>query len=304
MESINEQQLIQYFWSNPSIRKKIQSEYNLNQEVKSSNRFSEELILALKQPVRDVFRNVSNIEVFEAAVKSLGSNSRHWGTFSSREKDLKELLESYNPIKVYTKWDSVFENQVKSFFPGQTRKNDVTAVFQWSKKLANAENFYKNYILKLSSIFLTKASERGMKINVEKIMLLICGFCANPPQNTFLVTTNYVPTDYKFFGMGYILSSEFLRNLGWNGFKPDRHIKRLFDYWYDTDVIFQQTDIHFYNEMLNSRKKDLNDFIKYSLIGHQITPNHLKYSEIDNLIWAFGAYVAKKGKESDFPMIN
>jgi hypothetical protein len=56
--------------------------------------------------------------------------------------------------------------------------------------------------------------------------------------------------------------------------------------------------------MLNSRKKDLNDFIKYSLIGHQITPNHLKYSEIDNLIWAFGAYVAKKGKESDFPMIN
>lgn len=303
MDKLDASIIIQYLWNDPNIRKKIEADYNLGVTV-SSQAFSQSLIQALKQPVKSIFRDVSNKEVFEAATKALGSNSRQWGSFSAKEHELRKLLEDYDPLKVYGKWNSEYENEVKAFFPGQTRKNDVTAVYQWSQKLTLLDNYYQNYIIKLSDAFLKNAQEKDIRISDEQLLLLVCGFCANPPAHSSLLNTVYASNDFKFFGMGYILSSEFLRNLGWNGFKPDRHIKRLFDYWYASYKTFPPEETYFYNEMLNSRKKDLNDFIKYSLIGHKITPHHLKYSEMDNLLWAFGSYVAKKGKESSFPIIN
>lgn len=301
MDKIDTTKIVHYLWNDPGTRKRIEAEHNLG-TTSSADEFSRSIIQALKQPVKSIFREVTNREVFEAAVKALGSNSRQWSAFLSKEHELRELLEDYDPLKVYAKWNSEFENEVITFFPGQTRRNDVTAVYQWSKKLALLENYYKNYIIKLSNAFIGIVPEKEKQISSEQLLLLICGFCANPPANSPLLNSFYSSNEFKFFGMGYILSSEFLRNLGWNGFKPDRHIKRLFDYWYTSDASLPLEETRLYNIMLNSQKKDLNDFIKYSLIGHKITPQTLKYSEMDNLLWAFGSYLAKKGKEANFPI--
>lgn len=303
MDQLNIIRIIQHLWSNPAIRLKIEADYSLV-PFTSSDTFATNLTQALKQPVRDIYREVSNNEVFEAAVKALGSNSRQWGTFSSKEDQLKDLLEGYNPIKVSQKWNDNYEEQIKDFFPGQTRKNDVTAVFQWSKKLTQLENFYERCILDISNAFSNRASQRGVGLTKEQLLLLVCGFSANPSNSSIIKLTKFVSSDYKFYGMGYILASEFLRNLGWNGFKPDRHIKRLFDHWYSSNEEFQQIEISLYTELLSSRKKDLIEFVRYSLMGHKITPKNLTYSEMDNLLWAFGSYVAKKGKENQFPIFE
>ncbi|MEY8743905.1 hypothetical protein AB9M62_31575 [Bacillales bacterium AN1005] len=303
MDKLNIKRITQHLWEDPHIRKKLEIEYNLGKSF-SSDEFSKSIIQALKQPVQNIFREVSNNEVFEAATKALGSNSRQWGKFSAKEHELRELLENYDPLKVYAKWNFHFENEVKNYFPGQTRKNDVTAVFQWSQKLTHIENFYQNYIMKLASAFLKKAQDIEISLSNEQLLLLVCGFCANPPKKTTLLSMHYDSNCYKFFGMGYILSSEFLRNLGWNGFKPDRHIKRLFDLWYNSETKSDYSDIRLYHQLLYSKRKELNEFILYSQIGHSITPTNMTYSEVDNLLWAFGAYVAKKGKEAHFSVLD
>ncbi|EFU43861.1 hypothetical protein PVOR_01580 [Paenibacillus vortex V453] len=303
MDKLNVTRITQYLWEDPHIRKKIETDYSLEPSI-SAEDFSKSIILALKQPVRSIFRDVSNKDVFEAATRALGSNSRQWGTFSAREHELRELLEDYDPLKVYDKWNPEFENEVKTFFPGQTRKNDVTAVFQWSQKLTLLEDFYQNYIIRLASAFLNKTKDDAINLSDEQLLLLICGFCANPPKDSTLLGMFYNPKHYKFMGMGYILSSEFLRNLGWNGFKPDRHIKRLFGFWYNPKSEDEYSDIGLFQQLLHSQRKELNEFIQYSLIGHNITPSSMTYSEMDNLLWAFGSYIAKKGKEADFPILD
>jgi hypothetical protein len=40
-------------------------------------------------------------------------------------------------------------------------------------------------------------------------------------------------------------------------------------------------------------------YLKYSLIGIEATPRGVPHSFTDNLVWLLGAYLERKGKESD-----
>ena len=51
--------------------------------------------------------------------------------------------------------------------------------------------------------------------------------------------------------------------------------------------------------LIGRRDSGTVDFIAYSLAGQAITPPGTSYSVADNLIWALGAYVEKKGRESN-----
>ena len=103
---------------------------------------------------------------------------------------------------------------------------------------------------------------------------------------------------WKLPGMGAILASEFLRNLGWSGFKPDRHVKRLFDQWFPDVLEACRPRAHELVTLCGRNTKDAKDFLTYSLVGIAVTPTGRTYSEIDNVVWALGAYVEKKGRES------
>ena len=49
---------------------------------------------------------------------------------------------------------------------------------------------------------------------------------------------------------------------------------------------------------LGSRSKIVVEFLTFSLVGQAVTPTDHTFTEVDNLVWALGAYVEKKGKES------
>jgi hypothetical protein len=45
-------------------------------------------------------------------------------------------------------------------------------------------------------------------------------------------------------------------------------------------------------------RRDVIEFLTYSLVGARVTPVGRTYSEVDGLVWALGSYVEKKGHES------
>lgn len=291
-------------WESENVRGKISKDYDFSLEARDYEHFSSLLIGALKQEVKAVDREVGNQEVFEAAVKALGSNSRPWSTFIAKENELRERLENYDPVQVAKKEPAALNEALKPYFPGQSRSNDIQAVIMWAKKLAAFDSFYSDVILKVANTLRDRYHEtvKDEALTDEDLLICICGFFASPSQKLLReYGLDYNPTDVKFNGMGYVLASEFMRNLGWNGFKPDRHIKRLLAYWFESDAVINQQKRIRFGELLGSNNKDLREFIHFSLLGQQVSPRGMRFSEVDNLVWATGAYLIKKGKETEFP---
>ena len=105
---------------------------------------------------------------------------------------------------------------------------------------------------------------------------------------------------WKVPGMGMPLASEFLRNLHWEGFKPDRHIKRLIGRWFPKVVESKSRRASYLaREILHCGSKDVIVGLNFSLAGMAVTPNGCSFTKADNLVWALGAYVEKKDKESE-----
>lgn len=303
---LNLDMLKELLYSDVKIRNKIQKDYDFKKIPENIDDFSNILISSLNQPIKDIRREISNNEVFEAAVKSLGSNSRNWTTFISQEKSLKSKLFNYDPIKVNDNSKELM-TELLPYFPGQSCSNDIKAVLRWAEKLTIQKNYYTTYIKQIMSGFEKLHQEKyNSKIDDDKLFICIAGFSANPPLKwegqKYLNQIDLIKDNHllKFDGMGYPLSSEFLRNLGWNGFKPDRHIKRLFDYWLGSQEIISNREIEHLLDLISRKNKELIEFIKYSLIGQKISPKAMNYSQIDNITWAVGAYVIKKGKENNF----
>tara|TARA_Y100001934_G_C11931761_1_gene576069 strand:- start:205 stop:687 length:483 start_codon:yes stop_codon:yes gene_type:complete len=109
--------------------------------------------------------------------------------------------------------------------------------------------------------------------------------------------------DFNFPGMGVAIASEFLRNLKWDGYKPDRHIIWAINRWksdfeqYDNRV--NQTLEHF-EELNVSRAQEILRPVKQGLYAIYATPINTEcstFSEADNLLWAFVSYM-KRYKEN------
>ncbi len=97
----------------------------------------------------------------------------------------------------------------------------------------------------------------------------------------------------KLCGMRFALGSEFFRNLGWNGFKPDRHVIRLLDAWVP-DIVAQQADTaQSLAQIAGRNTNELRTMMQYSLAGIAISSTE-NYSRTDNLIWLLGAYAETK----------
>jgi|GEM_PF-6514980 len=108
------------------------------------------------------------------------------------------------------------------------------------------------------------------------------------------------PFAVKVPGMGPTLASEFLRNLGWQGFKPDRHVMRLFDYWRQSDrswdplVERARADVDDITSRLPQQSKAIGTFLFYSRLGELASPSDIPLSRADQLVWLYGAFVLKK----------
>jgi hypothetical protein len=98
--------------------------------------------------------------------------------------------------------------------------------------------------------------------------------------------------------MGYILGSEFIRNLHWPAFKPDRHVQRLLDRWMPNARLEVEPEVASIQRLLGHKTKDLERYLSYSLIGINATPPGVPITFTDNLVWLLAAYIEKKGRES------
>jgi hypothetical protein len=232
-------------------------------------------------------------EVFRAAVRALGSNNRTWSTFVRREPELRALLRDYDPAATACALRSgaLLPDSIAQCLPGQTGPADARAIAKWAQMLADAPDYHEALLRLRDRLGSTEA--RPSELPLLTAAILGSGSSgpngAEPPMGL---------KSWKAPGMGPIVASEFLRNLHWSAFKPDRHIQRLWDRWFPDLLPACHSRAQILSHFLGTRRADLGRFLVYSLLGIAVTPATSSFTEVDNLVWALGAYVEKKGRES------
>jgi len=290
----------------PIVRVRLQRDYMLSTAPADSDMLVDSLLTSLSQtPVKTPLDySYTNANVFRAVVKALGSNSRAWASFLKHEDSLAEMLGGYDPS--YT-FNAVQRGELRSedlakCLRGQTSGKDANAILQWANLLAQDVDYY-DFIRQLGHAYQCLANNYRESLTDNELMLCIVGYIGNPPKNwegeNFLKVKKHF--NRKTPGMSYVLASEFMRNLGWDGFKPDRHVMRLFDRWLPEQLSSQLLRDRSQRLTMLIGRKDikLSAYLKYSLIGADITPDNTPFSHADNLVWLLGAYVEKKGRESN-----
>ena len=163
----------------------------------------------------------SDSDVLAAATKALGSNSRTWSVFRQGAKELEKRLVGYDPrVAARSEVEGLLP-----FFPGFTGRRDARAVVRWGNSLID-EPGYWSYLLDLWSGLLVTVQESRLVLQRAEELPLLAVLIGREGRRPI----NGVPRK-KAPGMGPVLATEFLKNLGWSGFKPDRHVKRLFLRW-------------------------------------------------------------------------
>lgn len=255
----------------------------------------------LENPLR---RPPSPTELFRAAVRALGSNSRRWSTFLAAEPDLADLLHQYDPDRVVSDIEagSLDVDRLLPYFPGITGRADAAAVLGWSRK-AHERHFAHQIEATVRALRDRHDQLFGQPLARAHLMPLVVAFLVSPTRRLGVVQWMFEDHEFeaglwKLPGMGPALGSELFRNLGWDGFKPDRHVMRLLDRWCPTVVAEQKRVGRALAEVLGRRDRSTLDYLTYSLAGQTVSPANVSFSIVDNLIWALGAYVEKKGSES------
>lgn len=293
--------------ADPNLRERLCAEYGLSKPA-SADDFVNSLVEAFDQRPHDDPIDVdrSPRDVFRAAVRSLGSNSRPWTSFLRREPELAALLEDYDPDAA---WRNVVDGRISvkdllDFFPGQTRRTDARSAIAWARR-ASVREFDREVRALAGALAIRSKEEHGEEIRTGHLMPTLVAFLAYPPGRRWpgyavlrVMGVTDDPAVLKLPGMGPALGSEFFRNLGWSGFKPDRHIMRLLDRWAPEVVEAQQPVARQLANVVGRRDRGTLNYLAYSLAGQELTPEGTHFSVADNLMWALGAYVERKGMES------
>lgn len=298
MPTVDLGQIKERLYEDPQVLAKLVADYALLRAPANPEELAASLTDAFGQQLdaTPTTRTVTNREVFRAAVRALASNSRSWSTFLQRERTLASLLADYDPRATH---DAISEGRVsltdlKACLPGQTATADAKAILRWADLLEEVPN-YNRGLAGLEQAFGDMGAED------QELLPVVAGFLGNGPQKVRAdsLTPPANLESWKLPGMGAVLASEFLRNLRWNGFKPDRHIKRLFGQWFPEAVTACEPRARQLAAMIGSKGKELVVFLTFSLVGVSVTPAGHTFTEVDNLVWALGAYVEKRGRESD-----
>lgn len=253
-----------------------------------------------EDPLRESFPNEV---VFRAAVKTIGSNSRARASFFRNEPRIAELLNGYDPLATHRAVlaGRLRPEDLQAFFPGQSSPGEARATLRWARTLSEVPEYYE-FLRQVGGIF-QHLADRHLQRPLCRFELALCvvGYLGFPPgrwEGDALMPRRMDPRHLKAPGMGYLLASEFLRNLGWHSFKPDRHLQRLLDRWSPGAAREALPAARELMTLIGRSDRPLRTYLTYSLAGRQLAPPGLPLSHVDNLVWLLGAYVEKKGRES------
>ncbi|TVQ32423.1 MAG: hypothetical protein EA376_06015 [Phycisphaeraceae bacterium] len=283
-------------FADEKIRHRICRDYALDPSL-SHEQLAEALVEAFGQNPGagpDGRREATNQVVYRAAALALASNSRSWATFLPHEKSLAELTFGYDPYRTAAavRAEQLTINDLAACLPGQTAGKDAHAIIRWAEMLDSTPRYHE---------VLRRLDERLRSEGMESAAIVpaVAVILGAPGGKTLKQFPPPEKSDtWKVHGMGPVLASEFLRNLQWAGFKPDRHVIRLFTRWFPDVIEKEMPRARALGERLGTRRKDVLEFLTFSLVGAAVTPEGKTFTEVDNLVWALGAYTEKKGKES------
>jgi hypothetical protein len=279
-----------------SVRQRILRDFGISQDPADANAFAGLIIEALKQPVvaDPLQQKLTNREVFQAAVRALGSNSRNWCDFLKQEKSICGLLEGYDPQATVQsfKRDAELVNRIASHLTGQTSGRDAENMVMWANILAKRSEFYTDIVRTAQKFRDTYRTSYRETLDDCDLALCLVGHYADKSCSG----------PFKFPGMSYALASEFSKNLGWSCFKPDRHIQRLFNRWFarTSATLIEHTKLERLESLIRAGRKssELRSFLHFSMLGRATSPASSTLSQVDNLVWLLGKYVERKGRET------
>lgn len=265
--------------------------YNLPEEPATPAALVEVLLGSLDQPaLEDLDVSRSDGDVYKAAVRALGSGMRSWTKFIANEDALKKALgnpDAYDPAVAADKDPT----DLIGFVPGVNQGSTAGAIIAWAHLLKQEPSYYSRLLELYDQAASLGSAELGSVTPSEVMIIVTCLQAAGPSrawQGTRL---------HKWPGMKYALGSEFLRNLGWNGFKPDTHVIRLLNRWAHDVVEAQEHRATELVRLAGRSDRELIEGAKYSLAGIAITPSGMTYSKTDNLLWLLGSQVVKNNKK-------
>ncbi len=300
-----------------AVRARILQDYGITTEPRTPDQFADVVIGRFDQGVASSpgEQKLSNEAVFKAAVYALASNNRTWATFLLSEPRLSELLGGYSPSFTHDAFGrgtlplrsasspGLVLRDVQACLPGLSGTSDARAILDWAT-LLDRSDFYSDGIRQLALELRNHAIEKlGHAVPESHLPLLMVGALAgtvtrNTPGFVQTYRDQLLLDGRKLPGMGYVLASEFLRNLHWGAFKPDRHIQRLFHRWCPTPPPRIEMEVRQLQQLLGRQAQDLATYLRYSVLGLEATPPGTPLTYADNLVWLLAAYVEKKGRES------
>jgi hypothetical protein len=296
-------------FANAKVRDRILRDYAVPRPVTTAEDFARSVVAQFDQAPspNPLEQRLTNDEVFRAAVKAIASNSRAWATFLTSEPKLRGKLNNYCATPTHRAFAAghLKLTEVSACLPGQSSGADSRAIEKWAGLLNDRQDWYSG-VREAGSELRRIALERlGKPLPDSHLVLCLVALLAGPPPTRRVprklveLRDDLLVGRLKLPGMGYVLASEFLRNLHWNAFKPDRHVQRLFNKWFPDAIVTVQREVDALQDVLGWRSKDLAKYLTYSLIGIEATPAGIPHSFTDNLVWLLGAYLEKKNKESD-----
>ena len=274
----------------PGIRDRIIRDYGLVDAPSDPETFVKAWIGSLEQHARATpLSPIPTAEaIYKAVVHALASNSRTWTSFLGKRDQLWGILGA-SPTETTLNPSPDLHEQVRACLPGQTGRADARAILSWAKILADNPSWGQG----LQAVWGAQgeAAER-------------LGILPPEPQEQMISLALHLGACGKQTpGLGFALSAEFLRNLGFEGFKPDRHVIRLLGLWAPDVVESCRPRARELGQIVGRRARDAQEFATTALAGLALTPAGVSASRVDNLVWGLGAYVEKKGRESDHPFV-
>ena len=242
----------------------------------------------------------SREELLLAAVRAVASNSRSW----ARVRKVLPEVESIALGGLFTPLTPDDVRRVGEQLGGQTGNADARAIAKWVECIqlgVDVGRVLRETRSSLSASLVGPAKSSPMLV-IGVATVIGCG---RKPSN---LDSRFA---FKAPGMGPALSAEFLRNLGWPTFKPDRHIARLFREWLSDSTLWVDAwhDTFALANLLRFRSTPQistgfadgpptpREVLHLARLGEMVTPPGWSLNRMDQLVWLTGVYLHPKGRD-------
>lgn len=250
----------------------------------------------LQQEVRDpICQSIDNDTVLRHMTSAIASNQRSWATVCSANSAERRscLMCQYSLKALMTKITDptaceTLKCELACNLGGRTRNSDAKAILENARFINDRINFY-NYLIELRAAVVAVMQDATPSELTAGVAILI------GDESAFESVPNLQKGPRKMAGMGPTLASEFLRNMGWSGFKPDTHIRRLLSCWYnegDRQTVVGNR-LEQFEAALGTLQKQSREFLYFSIIGERLTPDGEDIIKADQLVWLYGSVLRK-----------